>query len=217
VLFVHWYEEPAQNADRTQFLPDALALGRRGVASLLVDTPWSEPKWFGTRDPAQDHAMSVRQVKALRRQLDVLASLAEVDPKRIAFVGHDFGAMFGAVVASVDRRPKALVFIAGTTDFSEWYLLGRKLDAEARRRVEQELAPLAPLRHVPRVTPAALLFQFARTDPYVPREAADALVSAARDPKEARFYECGHEMNRDAMRDRVAWLVRTLEAGAGKP
>jgi hypothetical protein len=42
-LFVHWYEEPAQNANRTQFLPDALALARQGVASLLVDTPWSDP------------------------------------------------------------------------------------------------------------------------------------------------------------------------------
>jgi cephalosporin-C deacetylase-like acetyl esterase len=217
VLFVHWYEEPAQNADRTQFLPDALALARRGVASLLVDTPWSAPEWFNTRDPADDLAMSVRQVKALRRQLDVLASLDQVDPMRIAFVGHDFGAMFGAVVASVDRRPKALVFVAGTVDFSDWYLLGRKLDAAARRKVEQELAPLAPVRHVARVAPAALLFQFARKDPYVPREAADALVSAASDPKEARFYDCGHEMNRDAMRDRVDWLVRTLDGGVGKP
>lgn len=217
VLFVHWYEEPAQNADRTQFLPDALALARRGVASLLVDTPWSAPKWFSTREPADDLAMSVRQVKALRRQLDVLASLAEVDAQRIGFVGHDFGAMFGAVVASVDRRPKALVFIAGTTAFSDWYLLGRKLDAEARHRVEQELAPLDPVRHVARVSPAAVLFQFSHKDPYVSREAADALVSAASDPKEVKFYECGHEMNRDAMHDRIEWLVQTLGTDSKKP
>lgn len=217
VLFVHWYEEPAQNADRTQFLPDALALARRGVASLLIDTPWSAPTWFSTRDPADDLAMSIREVRELRRALDVLAALDEVDADRIAFVGHDFGAMYGAVVAAVDRRPRALVYIAGTTAFSDWFLLGRKLDAEARRKVEGELAPLDPVRHLAKVSPAALLFQFAQKDPYVSREAADALVAAAGEPKEVRFYECGHEMNRDAMHDRIDWLVRVLDVGAGKP
>jgi len=216
VLFVHWYEEAAQNADRTQFLPDALALARRGVASLLIDTPWSEPKWFATRNPADDRAMSLREIRELRRSLDVMAALGEVDAGRIAFVGHDFGAMYGAVMTAVDRRPKALVFIAGTTSFSDWFLLGRKLEPDARRKVQDELAPLDPVRHLPAVA-VPVLFQFAQKDPYVSREAADALVAAAREPKEVRFYECGHEMDRDAARDRVDWLARVLTADAGKP
>jgi cephalosporin-C deacetylase-like acetyl esterase len=161
--------------------------------------------------------MSVREVKDLRRALDVLASLSEVDPERIAFVGHDFGAMFGAVVASVDRRPKALVFIAGTTSFSDWYLLGRKLEGEARRKVEQELAPLDPVRHVARIAPAPVLFQFSQKDPYVSLAAAEALVAATRGPKQVKFYECGHEMNRDATSDRVAWLAQTLGAVSKEP
>ena len=215
VLFVHWYEEAAQNADRTQFLPDATALARRGVASLLVDTPWSEPKWFATRNPADDRAMSLREIRELRRSLDVMAALDEVDAGRIAFVGHDFGAMYGAVMTAVDRRPKALVYIAGTTSFSDWFLLGRELDADARRKVHDELAPLDPVHHLPSVA-VPVLFQFAQKDPYVSREAADALVAAAREPKEVRFYECGHEMDRHAVRDRVDWLARILVDG-GKP
>jgi hypothetical protein len=78
-------------------------------------------------------------VKNLRRAIDVLVSLDEVDPDRIVYVGHDFGAMYGAVVVSVDRRPKGLIFIAGAT----------------------------------------------------------------RAPKEAKFYDCDHEMNAEATRDQA--------------
>ena len=52
VLFAHWYGEPAQCSNRSQFLSEALQLARQGVVSLLVDTLWSDPKWFYTRDPS---------------------------------------------------------------------------------------------------------------------------------------------------------------------
>ncbi len=212
VLFVHWYGEPFQTSNRTQFLPDALRLAKKGVTSLLVDAMWSQPSWFEKRNPADDFAASVAQVKELRRALDLLTSLPEVDAQRVAYVGHDFGAMYGAVTAAVDPRPKAFVFIAGTTAFSDWFLLGRKLDADARRAVQQELAPLDPLRHIGKVGATAVLLQFARKDEYVTAEAAQALVAAAREPKTAKFYDCGHEMNGQAMEDRTAWIAETLLA-----
>jgi cephalosporin-C deacetylase-like acetyl esterase len=184
--------------------------------SLLVDAPWSDPKWFGARNPAEDFAHSVEEVRDLRRALDVLASLEEVDSRRIAFVGHDFGAMYGAVMAAVDKRPMALAFVAGTATFGEWFLLGRKLDAAAQQKVRDELAPLDPVRHLGAVAPAPVLFQFASKDRYVTREAADALVAAAKEPKIAKFYDCGHEMNQEASEDRVAWLLQVLGEDGGK-
>ena len=42
------------------------------------------------------------------------------------------------------------------------------------------------------------------------KAAADALIAAVAVPKEARFYECGHAMSKEALDDRVAWLVKTL-------
>jgi cephalosporin-C deacetylase-like acetyl esterase len=216
VLFAHWYGDPFQCSNRSEFLSEALHLGREGVVSLLVDTPWSDPKWFDARNPSEDFVHSVEEVRDLRRALDVLASLEEVDASRIAFVGHDFGAMYGAVMAAVDKRPKALAFIAGTATFGEWFLLGRKLDAAAQQKVRDELAPLDPVRHLAAVAPAAVLFQFASKDRYVSREAADALVAAARGPKTAKFYDCGHEMNLEASEDRVAWLLQVLGEDGGK-
>jgi fermentation-respiration switch protein FrsA (DUF1100 family) len=210
VLFAHWFEGPAQNSNRTQFVPDALRLARSGVVSLLVDTPWSRPDWFSARDPSRDLETSIAEVKELRRALDVLVSFDEVDPGRVAYVGHDFGAMYGSIVAAVDRRVKAFVFMAGTRTFADWFLLGRKLEPQAERAVREELEPLDPVRYVGRIAPSPVLFQFATKDPYVPREDADSLVAAAREPKSVRFYECGHSMDMDALEDRVPWLLGAL-------
>ena len=210
VLFAHWYEEPALNSNRTEFLPDALRLARSGVVSLLVDTMWSDPKWFSTRKPADDFPISVAQVEDLRRALDLLASFDDVDANRMAFVGHDFGAMYGSLLAGVDRRVKALVFMAGTRSFADWFLLGRKLDATAERAVREELAPLDPLGYVGKIAPAPVLFQFATKDPYVSKDAADALVAAAGEPKAVKFYDAGHGMSLEALEDRVPWLLQVL-------
>jgi dienelactone hydrolase len=210
VLFVHWYGEPFQTSNRTQFFPDALRLASHGVVSLLVDSAWSDPKWFGERKPADDFTTSVGLVKEGRRALDVLLSLDTVDPQRIAYVGHDFGAMYGTLAVAADRRPRAFVFIAGTSAFSDWFLLGRKLDAAAERAVREELAPLDPLRYIGSLGTTALLLQFAKKDEYVTEEAARALIAAAQEPKSARFYECGHEMNGRAMEERTTWLLEVL-------
>lgn len=210
VLFVHWYGPEHTTSNRTQYVPDALALARHGIVSLLVDTPWSEPTWFRTRQPDNDVTFSTAQVKRIQRAVDVLASLDRVDPGRLGLVGHDFGAMYGAIVAGLDRRITTFAFVAGTAKFADWFLLGRQLDADGRARVYGELAPYDPVRHLPNVSAGAVLLQFATTDPYVTPDAAKAIIDAVKAPKESKFYECGHEMNREAMDDRVAWLVRVL-------
>jgi dienelactone hydrolase len=211
VLFVHWLEPHNPSNGRTEFLPDALVLARQGVASLLVDTPWSNPVWFNTRDPKEDMAMSQLLLKNLRRALDVLVALEKVDATRLAYVGHDFGAMYGVTLASLDKRPTAWVYIAGTDRYAEWFTLGRKLEASQRAQVFAAFKAMDPVEQVGAIAPSPILFQFADKDPFVTRQAADALVAAAKSPKDVKFYDCGHEMNRKAMDDRIAWLVTRLK------
>ena len=151
---------------------------------------------FRTREPGNDVAFSADQVKRIQRAVDVLASLDRVDPGRLGLVGHDFGAMYGAVVAGLDRRITTFAFVAGTAKFADWFLLGRRLDADARTRVYDELAPYDPVGHLPKVSAGAVLLQFATKDPYVTAEAAKALIDAVKAPKESKFYDCGHDMNR---------------------
>ena len=122
VLFVHWYEPPNPTSNRTEFLEDAVELGGLGTVSLLIDTPWSNPKWFPTRDSEKDYEMSVAQVKEIRRAVDVLIAQPGIDKSKVACVGHDFGAMYGSVATAVDPRLTHFVFMAGTRSFSDWFL-----------------------------------------------------------------------------------------------
>jgi fermentation-respiration switch protein FrsA (DUF1100 family) len=209
VLFVHWYGPEHTNSNRTQYVPDALALAQKGIVSLLVDTPWSEPSWFPRRDPKRDAEFSTLMVKRLRRALDVLAATDSVDAGRLALVGHDFGAMYGSIAAGLEPRVTAFVFTAGTARFADWWILGRKLEGDARAAVYAEHAAFDPVAHLAKVKVPTLL-QFATKDPYVSKEAAQSLIDAAAGPKESKFYETGHEMSYDAMVDRVAWLLKTL-------
>jgi predicted esterase len=207
VLFVHWYEPPNPTSSRKEFLEDAIALAADGVTSLLIDTMWSDPKWFESRDPESDLGHSIEQVKELRRALDLLASRPGVDGAHLIYVGHDFGAMYGALAVGVEaRRLKAFVFMAGTQSFSDWFLLWPKRDEAAKAQVIARLAPLDPVRHLPLAGEMPTLFQFATRDRFVTRAAAEALVASSKGPHDVKWYDAEHALNAEATRDRVAWL-----------
>jgi dienelactone hydrolase len=213
VLFVHWYEPPNPTSSRREFLPDAIDLAGQGVMSLLVDTMWSDPDWFTNRDPESDLGHSIEQVKELRRALDILASRPGVDPSQLFYVGHDFGAMYGALVAAADAsRLRGFVFMAGTRSFSDWFLLWPKRDDAARAAVVRRLAPLDPTTHLGRIGGLPVLFQFATRDKFVTKAAAEALAASVSGPKEVRWYDAEHALNADATRDRLAWLRQRLSA-----
>jgi dienelactone hydrolase len=168
ILFVHWYEPPNPTSSRKEFLPDAVELAGEGAISLLVDTMWSDPDWFTNRDPENDLGHSIEQVKELRRALDILVSRPGVDPSRVFYVGHDFGAMYGALVAGLDaRRLKGFVFMAGTRSFSDWFLLWPKRDDAVKAETVRRLAPLDPTRYLANTGTLPVLFQFATRDRFV--------------------------------------------------
>lgn len=213
ILFVHWYEPPNPTSNRTEFVEDAVELAGSGVVSLLVDTMWSDPKWFESRDPATDLGHSIEQIKELRRALDLLASRPGVDPARLYYVGHDFGAMYGAAVASLDqRRLKGFVFMAGTKSFSDWFLLWpRRQDEAQKAQVIAQTASLDPTRYLSTVRSLPMLFQFANQDKFVPRASAEALIATVQSPKDVRWYDAAHALNAEATRDRIAWLKQHIE------
>lgn len=208
VLFVHWYGPPRPTSNRTQFIPDAVDLASSGVISLLIDTPWSDPEYFKKRKREEDYTRSVQQVKDLRRALDVLLAQPNVDPARVAFVGHDFGAMYGVLEAANDPRIRAFVFMAGAPSFSDWFLYGPAMTPDVRQKFIDQLAPLDPVRYLPKLQVPVLL-QFAMKDEHVAKPRADMIVAATRDPKGVAWYDADHELNlADARRDRLGWIRR---------
>jgi pimeloyl-ACP methyl ester carboxylesterase len=208
-LFGHWYEPKAPNSDRSEFLPEAYDLARHGAISLLVQCVWSDRNWFTERNPDDDYRESIEQVKNLRRALDVLLRQPGIDPARVAYVGHDFGMMYGAILAGIDHRIRGLVLMAGTSCLSDWFLLGRKLTPEQERAVKVKLSPLCPILYLPRAMGPVLL-QFGNKDEYVPLKNARALADAAPEPKRVRFYDAGHALDGAARVDRLQWLALRL-------
>jgi dienelactone hydrolase len=209
ILFVHWLGDP-KTTNRSEFLPDARELASHGATSLLVDAMWAQPNWFDTRTTSGDYAASIEQVVALRRALDVLIAQPDVDPARVAYVGHDFGAMYGALVAGVDERPRAYVFMTPTATFWEWYLLGTR-PADKYAYIEQ-MRVLDPVAYLARATMSATLLQFATNDVYVPDSAADEFSAAVPDrDKTIKRYDADHALAVDSAReDRRAWLASHL-------
>jgi dienelactone hydrolase len=216
ILYVHWYEPEAPDSNRTQFHHEAVQMARRGAVSLLIETIWSDRDWFIKRTQAEDFGASVRQVVELRRAIDLLLIQPGIDPTRFAYVGHDFGGMYGVLAGAADGRPTRYAIMAATPRFHEWYLYYPKLEGKAREAFIAQIAPLDPIANVARLAPAPILFQFARSDRHVPIERAEQFYAAAAEPKAIRWYDAGHGLNDQATGDRVAWLSGQLGLGGEK-
>jgi len=208
VLFVHWLGDP-ETSNRTQFLPEALELAERGVISVLIEAPWSDPKWYSNRIPEEDYANSLRQVMAQRRAMDLLLTQPDVDRRRVAVVAHDFGAMYAILAEASDKRAKTYIFMAPAPHFIDWFLFARQPKDPSQYKAT--LAPLDPVNLVGQLSHAPILFQFAANDHYVSPQQAAAFSAATRGPKEVRTYPTEHHLRvPEARADRTAWLVREL-------
>lgn len=210
ILYVHWYETEAADSNRTQFLHEAIKMANKGCVSLLVETMWSDRDWFIKRTQAEDYRSSVEQVVELRFAMDMLLKEEGVDASRFAYVGHDFGAMYGVLAGSADKRPTAYVLMAGTPRFPDWFLYYPKLEGAAMQTFKQEFAPIDPVTLVPKLSPAPILFQFGVKDVHVSANRAEAFFEAASEPKEILWYQAGHGLNENAVNDRIDWLTTEL-------
>jgi thiol-disulfide isomerase/thioredoxin len=213
VLFVHWFEPPNPTSNRTQFLEEARALARRGTVSLLVSTFWSDPERYKARRWQTDFDNSVAQAKNLRRALDVLVAQPGVDARRVAYVGHDYGAMFGALISGVETRPKAYALVAGTSRFADWYLFGSSTGVprgEDLTRFRERLSLIDPVTALGRAR-GSFFLQFGEDDKYTPRDNFLAFYAAAPTPKRIATYASEHAMTADIIRhDRTTWLAEQL-------
>jgi dienelactone hydrolase len=210
ILFVHWYEPESPDSNRSQFVVEAREMAKRGAACLLIETMWSDPDFFLKRTQEDDPQNSVQQVVDIRRAMDFLLAQPDVDSERFAYVGHDFGGMYGVLAGSLDKRPTHYVIMASTPRFPDWYLYAPKLEGEAREAFIRQMAAIDPITQVGNLSPAPILFQFATDDFHVPRERAEEFFAAAGEPKELRWYQAGHGLNENATRERMEWLTNSL-------
>ena len=119
VLFGHW-----GNGTRAEFIPEAKLYARAGAVSLIPDYPWDRPQpWHKSPDhfdkPEVDREIEIQAVVDLRRGIDLLLARPDVDPKRLAYIGHSYGAQWGSILSAVDRRMKTSVLMAGVAEMAD--------------------------------------------------------------------------------------------------
>jgi dienelactone hydrolase len=233
IIYGHW-----GNGNRTEFLPEAIVLARAGTVSVLIDYPWERtgPWWQekpGLNEPEKRTAQYVQTVIDLRRAIDLLLARPDVDAKRIAYVGHSYGAQWGAILVAIDKRMKAAVLMAGVpTAASIWIestedagivAFRKSLPKGQLEKFVEVYSPLDAVRYVPHAAPVSLLFQFAHQERFMTADHMRQYAEAASQPKQVKWYDAGHELQDiQAMTDRDNWLrkelglPRTAMAGAKK-
>jgi dienelactone hydrolase len=213
ILYIHWYEPESIDSHRTQFEEEAKELARAGAVCLSIETLWSDRDFFLKRTQEDDLRNSIEEIVNIRRAIDLLLSQPGVDAKRFAYVGHDFGGMYGVLAGSLDQRPTHYVVMAATPRFPDWYLYLPRLEGEAREAFIRQMSEIDPIVHVPNLAPAHVFFQFATDDFHVPKERAEEFFNAAKDPKEMKWYQAGHGLNQQSTHDRKTWLKQRLGLG----
>ncbi|HEV2661672.1 MAG TPA: hypothetical protein VGU68_13775 [Ktedonobacteraceae bacterium] len=217
LLFVHWGQ-----GNREEFVDEAVALAELGVVSLSMDAPHARPHHWRPQDQTPEAALAadIQLIVDMRRGLDLLLARSDVDPERIGYVGHSLGATKGGMLAAVDKRVRAYVLMGGAVSLTHNYRVSTNpsialyRDSIPTQEWEEFMALLEPFdtaHYIPTAAPASLLFQFARNDEFISEEEAQLFEKLASEPKQTLWYDCAHDFNDEARRDRVAWLAAQLK------
>lgn len=208
VVVVH-----GSGGDRSELLSQAehLAVTRRIVALTITEPSTSHPPGRAATIGAflrQTRATQVRDVVAVRRAVDVLRSLPQVDAGRIGYLGWSAGAKTGALVAARDARFKALALLSGGAQPVASFVAAAPPPYRAAvRKTLTEVDPLTALSHARAGT---ILLEDGRRDAIVPRAALENFIHAAPPSTVVRWYPAGHPLDRTAFRDAEQWLRQQL-------
>lgn len=221
ILFGHWMMPSSPLRNRREFLEEAKLLARAGATCLLLDGLLTRPGVEMDPEPmsGQGPLAQVQAAKEWRIAIDLMITGQNVDPARIAYVGHSFSAGVGAMLAGVEKRIGSFVLMPNQYSFREYAYDDRNPIAVAQRKeigdawIEAYLAkfPFVDTVHfVKHSSPSAVFLQFGEHDEPLPPHIARLGFSHFGEPKRMEMYDAGHELNAEARLDRVAWLVERL-------
>jgi dienelactone hydrolase len=209
VIYLH-----GQGGDRLEMLYTASWLAGRRAVALTVESPYSPNRAIelgpGVEGLRKERDRTVQQIVELRRAVDLLQSLPQVDDDKIGFVGYSAGARTGAILAGVEPRIHAFVFMSGGEDSVDEFM--SLVSKEDQDKVRPLLEDTDGLKYIARASPSKLFFQAGRRDKVVPRDALETLIRAGSQPKKVTWYDAGHDLAvPKAQRDQLDWLADMLE------
>src|SRR3989475_6095990 len=217
MIWGHWYRENYEFRNRKEFLAEAIALGHAGVVSLLTDGPIARPGHVN-KAPLNKQQMTdmIQQIVDMRRGADLLLARNDVDPKRLAYVGHSYNASVGGFLSGIDKRFKPFELMAGglldERDFEtkEVQEYRQKIGPEKFDAFTAKYAWLDPGKFVSRAAPATVFLQYATQETFLTPERARVYAARVSEPKRFKEYDAPHALNAEARRDRIAFLTEQL-------
>jgi dienelactone hydrolase len=206
ILFLHWLGQI--HSDRTEFLAEATELAPTGAVSLLPQGvfPWTANP-VGTR---HDVTVVKAQLAAFRACLTWLIKHRYIDQSRVAVVGHDYGAMYGALLAQTDKHVHVAVLATPDATWGHWfvkYWLG--FTGAHATRYDALFTKLQPVRHVSRLG-SHELFQWAGQDIYINADVRSRFAQHAPEAKVDLYPTSDHQLTDQAQADRDAFLAHQL-------
>jgi dienelactone hydrolase len=218
VIWGHWYMEGSAFLNRKEFLDEAVALAHAGVVSLLTDGPVARPGHVPDRTPLSERPITdqLQQILDMRRGTDLLLARSDVDPKRLAYVGHSYNATVGGVLSGVDKRFTAFVLMAGALSdeqdikSKEYQDYRQKVGPEKFDAFIAKFAWIDPGKFVSHAAPATVFLQYAIREKFVTPDRARAYAAIVSEPKRFKLYDAPHALNAEARRDRIAFLTEQL-------
>jgi dienelactone hydrolase len=206
VLWLHWLGEI--NGDRSEYLAEAVTMAGKGVVSVLPQGyfPWV-PNPDGTTG---DVTLVENQVAAMGAALDRLAAERSVDQSRIGLVGHDYGAMYGALLADSDERISTMVLQAPDALMGNWFAqFWLQLEGAERDAYLALFDDVNPVDHTARLG-GRVFIQWAGEDVYIGEDVRDAYAASSPDAVTKLYPGQDHEFRDSARVDRMAFLEAQL-------
>jgi hypothetical protein len=161
-------------------------------------------------------AVEVQQLVSLRRGADMLLARKDVDPKRVAYVGHSCDGGTGGFLSGIDKRFKAFVIMAGdlsndvdmkTPQFQQYR---QKIGPSKVDAFMAKYSWVDEAKYVSHAAPAAMLLQYATDEPFLNADMAKQYFEVVSEPKKLRIYHAPHALSPEATRDRIAFLAEQL-------
>jgi dienelactone hydrolase len=219
VIWGHWYMPGSEFLNRKEFLEEAVALAPAGVVSLLTDGPIARSGHVEDDTPLNEQQIAdrVQQILDMRRGADLLLSRKDVDPARLAYVGHSYNAETGAFLSGIDKRFRAFVLMAGsmsdevTLKAKELQDYRVKVGAERFDAFMKKYSWLDQGKYVSHAAPAYVFLQYASQERFLTPELTRQYAAVVSEPKRFKLYDAPHALNAEARYDRIAFLTEQLK------
>lgn len=183
----------------------APALTKRGFAVLAFDMPLHGERpgrpsdVLDLSDLHRTFTLCRQAVIDLRQCIDVAEARPDLDTSRgVVLAGYSLGALINTVAGAADLRAKAmLLMVGGTPEFP------------AALSLVPEFCSLQPQKAIAHFAGRPVLMLNGSADQTITREMGRRLFDAAAEPKQQKWYDCGHLLPAQAYEDGAEWVART--------